>query len=135
MRASNGTHTIIPQHRLDEHARLAGNHSRLTGATLTLLRSAENYGGDDERHQLAIAEVREALGLTLVDLIPLLAASIEHESKRPVDVVHTCSCGQSFTRAQWAELLFVGEQLGGDESLELRQCPCGSTRAVVAVAP
>ena len=45
--------------------------------------------------------------------------------------VHQCSCGQSFTLAQWQQLPFVGTQATlDDELLELRNCSCGSTRAI-----
>ena len=134
MRASNGTHAILPQRRLDEHARLASTHSRLIGATLTLLRSAQNYGLEDDRHMLAIAEVREALGIALDDLAPLLAASVEREDVKPADVVNTChvSCGMVHTKTSWPLLQLVGIQADPDGDLELRNCSkCGSTRAVL----
>jgi hypothetical protein len=42
-----------------------------------------------------------------------------------------CGCGRCFTRAQWRELQYVGAQADDVETLELRNCPCGSTIAVV----
>lgn len=46
-----------------------------------------------------------------------------------------CGCGMVFTAEQWAELPFVGLQDDGDGGeLELRNCPCGSTRAALARA-
>lgn len=48
-----------------------------------------------------------------------------------VMVVHTCACKRTFTQVAWDALPYVGEM--GDEvgeRIELRNCPCGSTRAV-----
>jgi hypothetical protein len=45
--------------------------------------------------------------------------------------VHACSCGRRHTQAQWGALPFVGVQETSDgERLELRNCSCGSTRAL-----
>lgn len=42
-----------------------------------------------------------------------------------------CSCGATYTRAQWAKLPYVGEQDDFDGGVvELRNCACGSTRAI-----
>jgi hypothetical protein len=46
-------------------------------------------------------------------------------------MVKRCGCGRCFTRAQWRELQYVGAQVDDIETLELRNCPCGSTIAVV----
>ncbi len=44
----------------------------------------------------------------------------------------TCTCcGQSFTRANWQTLKLIGHQVDEDEDLEMRDCLCGSTLAVV----
>lgn len=41
-----------------------------------------------------------------------------------------CACGETFTLEQWAALDLVGIQDDGiDTLIELRNCPCGSTRA------
>jgi hypothetical protein len=41
-----------------------------------------------------------------------------------------CACGLQFTLEQWAKLDLAGVQDDGDgEMLEMRNCPCGSTRA------
>ena len=48
---------------------------------------------------------------------------------------HRCSCGANYTRAQWQSLKYVGIQHGvAGEQLELRNCSCGTTRAIVLVA-
>lgn len=44
----------------------------------------------------------------------------------PTQTVNTCHCGESYTGTRWLGLEFVG--LMGD--LELRNCVCGSTRAI-----
>lgn len=46
------------------------------------------------------------------------------------DVHKVCACGRTFTAAQWATLEMVGRMLDV-ETLELRNCPCGSTLAMV----
>lgn len=47
----------------------------------------------------------------------------------------TCACGRSFTQAEWNALPICGGADGiiddGVQRLELRQCPCGSTRSIV----
>lgn len=53
-------------------------------------------------------------------------------------ILHTCSCGKKFTVEGWETLPLVGYQ--NDEeleepTLELRNCPCGSTRAVEPKSP
>ena len=40
--------------------------------------------------------------------------------------VHRCGCGAEHTAAEWARLELVGYQ----DSLELRNCTCGSTRSI-----
>jgi len=44
--------------------------------------------------------------------------------------IHTCSCQRTFTSKQWDALPYVGVMRDAVERLELRNCPCGSTRAV-----
>lgn len=44
----------------------------------------------------------------------------------------TCSCGKSFTATEWCLLPLVGVQRMPGESLELRNCSCGSTISVAA---
>lgn len=50
--------------------------------------------------------------------------------------VKTCGCGQQFTFLEWKNLQLVGHQhVAEDEhgpalSIELRNCPCGSTIAI-----
>lgn len=45
-------------------------------------------------------------------------------------ILKTCSCGRTFTMAQWLELGAAKFWKLGDELLELRNCPCGSTNAI-----
>jgi hypothetical protein len=49
----------------------------------------------------------------------------------PDELFKQCSCGCSYTRGQWEGLHYVGRQADPEETLELRNCPCGSTMAVV----
>ena len=45
-----------------------------------------------------------------------------------------CACGNQYTMAQWNMLRLVGHQdydEDGDNKLELRDCTCGSTIAVI----
>ena len=44
----------------------------------------------------------------------------------PTRIVNACPCGRDFTGAQWLDLALVGTMDG----LELRNCVCGSTRAI-----
>jgi hypothetical protein len=45
-------------------------------------------------------------------------------------VVVLCGCGVRYTTAEWVELDLVGVQDDGEGALiELRNCPCGTTRA------
>jgi hypothetical protein len=47
---------------------------------------------------------------------------------------HTCSCGATYTKAQWVALPAPrkGEFFEDEfERLQFKNCPCGSTRAVV----
>jgi len=47
-------------------------------------------------------------------------------------IVVRCGCGVGYTLAQWANLDLAGVQDDEDEiMLEMRNCPCGSTRARV----
>lgn len=53
-------------------------------------------------------------------------------------IINRCSCGRSFTSSEWRKLAVVGIQEvpplvrdgAPEEPLELRNCVCGSTRAV-----
>jgi hypothetical protein len=54
----------------------------------------------------------------------------------------TCGCGAKYpTPAAWEALPLVGylcqpeDNTGPEEHLELRNCPCGSTKAVEVVHP
>jgi hypothetical protein len=51
--------------------------------------------------------------------------------------VAECPCGRCFDALEWAALPFVGvQECDGVVALELRNCPCESTRAVeVPAAP
>lgn len=40
-----------------------------------------------------------------------------------------CACGAAWTTKQWAELELVGIQDDEGVMIEMRNCPCGSTRA------
>ena len=55
--------------------------------------------------------------------------------------IHQCSCCREFTAADWAKLPLVGRQtvpegVNGEPEyiLEMRNCPCGSTRSI-EIAP
>lgn len=48
----------------------------------------------------------------------------------PGTTVARCSCGKTYTRAEWNELDLVGYQEFGGTKLELRNCTCSSTQAV-----
>lgn len=48
----------------------------------------------------------------------------------PTPTIHTCSCGREFTEHAWNLLPYVGVMRDDVERLELRNCPCGSTRAL-----
>jgi len=50
-------------------------------------------------------------------------------------VIHTCSCGKTFTALAWDDLVLVGfivDEICGSSALilENRNCPCGSTRGI-----
>ncbi len=47
--------------------------------------------------------------------------------ERPPEVVNTCPCGESYTRDSWTKLVLVVKNYLG---LELRNCSCGSPRAI-----
>lgn len=49
----------------------------------------------------------------------------------PREVVKVCGCGRSHTRLGWLALRWVGTLCDEAEHLELRNCECGSTIAVV----
>lgn len=42
-----------------------------------------------------------------------------------------CACGLTFTLDEWSKLDLAGVQEDEDTMLEMRNCPCGSTRARV----
>lgn len=42
----------------------------------------------------------------------------------------TCACGCSYTEGEWAMLLCIGRMVDDLESIELRNCTCGSTMAI-----
>lgn len=54
-----------------------------------------------------------------------------------VPVVHRCLCGRSHDALEWLKLSLVGYQAAEnpDELLELRNCACGSTGALVIPGP
>lgn len=43
-------------------------------------------------------------------------------------IVNHCPCGQSYSQARWIDLRLVG--VDEESGLELRNCQCGSTRAI-----
>jgi hypothetical protein len=45
--------------------------------------------------------------------------------------VKTCGCGRTYDRADWLALPLVGYMDDSVECLELRNCPCGNTLAIV----
>lgn len=47
-------------------------------------------------------------------------------------VVKACGCGRTYTAEEWAALELVGIMADDVETIELRNCPCGSTIAVEA---
>ncbi len=42
-----------------------------------------------------------------------------------------CTCGRTFDARAWAKLALCGTLEDDAETLELRNCPCGSTLAIV----
>lgn len=46
-------------------------------------------------------------------------------------IVKTCRCGKRYTAAEWEKLHYVGVMGDDVERIELRDCTCGSTVAVV----
>jgi len=48
----------------------------------------------------------------------------------PPLLVKKCGCGREYNAADWRELEYVGASDDGVESIELRNCACGSTLAV-----
>lgn len=48
------------------------------------------------------------------------------------DIIKSCKCGRSYTRAEWQSLPLRGHQDQGDDFpvLELRDCPCRSTLGI-----
>lgn len=54
-----------------------------------------------------------------------------------MEPVCTCACGNSYTEPEWAALPLAGFQQAEnpDNLLELRQCHCGSHRALEVMGP
>jgi len=48
--------------------------------------------------------------------------------------IKRCSCGACYTEQQWESLPIVGDQGDDVEDIELRNCTCGSTIAIVVGA-
>ena len=46
-----------------------------------------------------------------------------------------CACGEMHTRDAWQALALVGHMTDETECIELRNCTCGSTLAIVAGEP
>lgn len=46
-------------------------------------------------------------------------------------VIKTCGCGLKYTPMRWKTLKLIGMPDDGHEKLELRNCACGSTIAVL----
>lgn len=70
----------------------------------------------------------------LTPLAPLIHSLLEHLRAR-LDperaIVHVCACRRRYTQQEWEELPLRGILRGpGAEELELRDCVCGSTRAL-----
>ena len=42
-----------------------------------------------------------------------------------------CGCGRAYSCHEWELLIKIGEMVDDVESIELRNCPCGSTIAQV----
>ena len=71
----------------------------------------------------------------LADLLVIIRAALKG-TVTPLVTVHTCSCGLAYTAATWAALPLCGTQEDGEGGeLELRHCPCGSTRSVPTAKP
>lgn len=45
-------------------------------------------------------------------------------------IVRSCGCGLSFTVEEWVLLPLIGEMGDEIETVELRNCHCGSTLAI-----
>lgn len=57
------------------------------------------------------------------------------DSIEPLVFLKECSCGATHTLGEWVKLPLVGHcEDGGGGTLELRNCRCGSTIAVVCDA-
>jgi hypothetical protein len=91
-----------------------------TGARLRVATEAETMAS------LYLAEQSEShAGVIEVDGRPCYVAGGSVEA-----IVAECACGQAFTSGEWSALPRVGEMEDGEGGvLELRNCPCGSTRA------
>lgn len=49
----------------------------------------------------------------------------------PAKPIKVCACGRAYSPAEWCALPFVGIMRDDVETLELRNCTCGSTLAIV----
>lgn len=51
------------------------------------------------------------------------------DGKRGV-IVKACGCGRTFTEHEWSLLKSLGPMVDPEFTIELRNCPCGSTIAI-----
>lgn len=63
--------------------------------------------------------------MTPTDVDTVLATVLDQ------DVHKACGCGRTYTAHEWSLLESVGRMSDEVETLELRNCPCGSTIATV----
>jgi hypothetical protein len=56
------------------------------------------------------------------------------ESSTRVPSFKKCGCGKSYSRTTWEHLPRIGWMRGRREDIELRQCSCASTIAVLVSA-
>jgi hypothetical protein len=97
----------------------------LNGAEATV-RGAEIAVQSAESVLRAVRETRDAARRVVEALVV----------KRVVEalVVKRCGCGLAYTRSRWDALALVGHHADDVETLEMRNCPCGSTLAIIVPA-
>lgn len=60
----------------------------------------------------------------------LLEAAIDRLEASPRGYIAVCACGKAYKlKEEWTALQFVGDQIDDVETIELRNCTCGSTIA------
>jgi len=63
-----------------------------------------------------------------------MTTDIETADTLPVGpLVKVCGCGRTFSAHEWSLLHCLGSMVDEEGTIELRNCPCGSTIAVEIV--